>query len=186
MENTNKEKSFNSHDRTVYVDMDGVLADFHGYFKQMFGWDLPKGDAENKPELDKKMWNQINDYGKAKFFENLPWISGSKAMWNFLVDNFVNVKILSALGKSNDSSEPVKVGKMAWLNRHIPKLRESDIILVAHKHKKQEYSKPGNIIIDDTPVVIEEWKTKGGTGIFFTNADNVISKLEKLVYEKIQ
>ena len=186
MINIKEEKSFNSHDGTVYVDMDGVLANFHGYFKQLFGWDLPKGDADKKPELDQKMWKQINDYGKSRFFEELPWIEGSKTVWNFLVDNFINVKILSALGKSNASDDLTRKGKMAWLNENIPKLLEKDIILVANKHKKRHYSKPNDIIIDDTPVVIEEWNNRGGIGIFFTDAKSVIQKLEKFVYEEDQ
>lgn len=175
----------NSRDRIIFVDLDGVLCDFRGYFKQLFGWVLPKNDVDKFPELDKKMWNDINEYGKSRFFEELPWITGSKSMWSFITDNFVNIKILSALGKSNNEDDLTRKGKMMWLTKNIPKLREDDILLVANKHKKRHYSKPNDIIIDDTTVVIEEWESKGGIGILFINANDVISKLEKIVYEKI-
>lgn len=180
-----KTEKLNSRDRIVYVDMDGVLANFHGYFKHLFGWDLPKGDSDKKAELDKKMWDSINQYGKAKFFEELPWISGSKAMWTFIVDNFVNVKILSALGKTDLEDGLTKKGKITWLKHHLPNLKDADTILVVNKHQKKRYSKPGDIIIDDTPLVIEEWNSKGGHGIFFTNAEDVVNQLSHYVYQEI-
>ena len=174
-----------SRDRIVYVDMDGVLANFHGYFKHLFGWDLPKGDSDKKPELDKQMWDSINKYGKAKFFEELPWIDGSKAMWSFITDNFVNVKICSALGKTDLEDGLTKKGKLVWLKHHLPDLKDADIILVVNKHQKKRYSRPGDIIIDDTPLVIEEWDSKGGHGILFKSAGDVVNQLSHYVYQSV-
>lgn len=173
------EKENISRDRIVYVDMDGVLANFHGYFKHLFGWDLPKGDS------DKSEWESINQYGKDKFFEELPWIDGSKAMWSFITDNFVNVKILSALGKNNLKDDLTRKGKLVWLKHHLPNLKDEDILLVINKHQKKRYSRPGDIIIDDTPLVIEEWNAKGGNGIFFTSAEDVINQLKPYVYQSV-
>src|ERR1035437_266268 len=185
-----KNEKFNSYDRIVYMDMDGCLCDFHGHFKQLFGWDPGKSDdsddnTDAKVKPDHKMWDQINSYGKARFFEELPWISGSKEMWAFIVDNFTNVKILSALGKSDlEDGGITRKGKIRWLAHHLPSLNQENIILVTNKHKKRHYSKTADIIIDDTPVIIEEWNAKGGIGIFFTNASDVMKKLEKYVYEE--
>lgn len=181
----NKEKDTNiSRDRIVYVDMDGVLANFHGYFKHLFGWDLPKGD-DKRPELDKQMWDSINQYGKAKFFEELPWVPDSKYMWSFITDNFVNVKILSALGKTDLEDGLTKQGKLVWLRHHLPKLKDEDILLVVNKHQKKRYSRPGDIIIDDTPLVIDEWNAKGGHGIFFKSAEDVVEQLKQYVYQPV-
>lgn len=164
--------------KTVYVDMDGVLADFKGYFQTLFG---KNADETSDPEL----WKLIENYGKAKFFEELPWLSGSKEMWDFIVNNFMRVKILSALGKSDKIDNQTSQGKHAWLSHHLPKLRDQDIILVENKHKKRHYSKSGEIIIDDTPVVIQEWMYKGGTGILFKSPRQVIEELKTYVYEEV-
>jgi len=164
--------------KTVYVDMDGVLADFKGYFQTLFG---QNADETSDPEL----WKLIENYGKTKFFEELPWLPGSKQMWDFIVNNFMRVKILSALGKTDNIDKQTSQGKMVWLSHHLPKLRDQDIILVENKHRKRHYSKPGDIIIDDTLVVIQEWNHKGGTGILFKSAQQVIEELKKHVYEEL-
>jgi len=158
----------------VYVDMDGVLADFDQGVYNITG---TSPDTISEEEL----WNAINEYGKSKFFSELPWMSGSKEMWNFITNNFLKVKILSALGKSDKGNNQTAQGKTAWLRHNLPSLRESDIILVENKHRKRHYSRPGDIIIDDTPVVIQEWIKKGGIGILHVSATGTINQLKKYV-----
>jgi 5'(3')-deoxyribonucleotidase len=106
-------------------------------------------------------------------------------MWLFITDNFVNVKILSALGKHDLEDGLTRKGKMVWLHHHLPNLKDEDIILVTNKHQKKRYSKPGDIIIDDTPLVIEEWNAKGGHGIFFKSAGDVVNQLSHYVYQAV-
>jgi len=139
--------------RIVYVDMDGVLADFDRGFYEITG-------ISTDNLADDELWARIDAYGKAKFFSELPWMDGGKEMWNFITENFLDVKILSALGKSDKIDKQTIQGKTAWLRHHIPSLHSNDIILVDNKHRKRHYSKPGDIIIDDTPVVIQEWVKK--------------------------
>lgn len=165
--------------RTVYCDMDGVLADFSGHFHTLFGM-----DADNME--DPQLWNLIDEYGKFKFFLELPWMPGSEQMWKYITNNFMHVKILSALGKSDSIDKQTTKGKRAWLSKHIPGLRDQDIILVENKHKKRHYSKPGDIIIDDRPVVIQEWNHKGGIGILHKNAQDTIKILEKHLYDEVE
>ena len=160
--------------RIVYVDMDGVLADFDRGFYEITG-------ISTDNLADDELWARIDAYGKAKFFSELPWMDGGKEMWNFITENFLDVKILSALGKSDKIDKQTTQGKTAWLRHHLPSLHSGDIILVDNKHRKRHYSKPGDIIIDDTPVVIQEWVKKGGIGILHENAQNTISHLKRYV-----
>ena len=134
--------------RTVYVDMDGVLADFEGGFYKLAGMSI-----ENFS--DPEMWSRIDAHGKAKFFAELEWMNGGKELWQFITNNFLKVKILSALGKSDKIDKQTTQGKLTWIRHNIPTLQLDDIILVDNKHKKRHYSKPGDIIIDDTSVVIQ-------------------------------
>lgn len=163
--------------KTIYCDMDGVLANFKGHYQELFG---KNPDTTPDPEL----WNDINTHGKAKFFEELPWMPGGQELWKFMTDNFMRVKILTALGKTDKVDKQGSRGKRAWLAHHIPNLMDKDIKMVINKHQKQWYSRPGDIIIDDTPLVIDEWNAKGGTGILYQNANQAITELKKHLYEE--
>ena len=160
--------------RSIFVDMDGVLADFEGGFYKISGISI-----ENMS--DPEMWAKIDAHGKAKFFAELEWMSGGKELWQFIMNNFLKVKILSALGKSDKIDKQTTRGKLMWIRHNIPSLQLDDIILVDNKHKKRHYSKPGDIIIDDTPVVIQEWIKKGGIGILHRTASDTIARLKQYV-----
>ena len=171
MENTNNTQDYK---RTVYVDMDGVIADFDKGFYDITGMNTDNVD-------DSELWAAIDAHGKAKFFSELPWMAGGKDLWTFVTSNFLQVKILSALGKSDKVDKQTTQGKTAWLRHNIPSLHQDDIILVENKHRKRHYSKPGDIIIDDTPVVIQEWIKKGGIGLLHKTASATIAELKRYV-----
>jgi len=160
--------------RTVYVDMDGVLADSDKSFNDITGM-----SSDNVS--DQELWALIEKHGKAKFFSELPWMTGGKEMWQYITNNFLKVKILSALGKSDKIDRQTTQGKIAWLRHNIPSLQLDDIILVENKHRKRHYSKKGDIIIDDTTVVIQEWIKKGGIGILHKTAFDTIAELKQYV-----
>ena len=160
--------------RIVYVDMDGVLADFDKGF-----YDISQ--IEPSHVTTEELWAKIDAYGKAKFFSELPCMSGGKELWTYVTQNFLKVKILSALGRSDKIDKQTTKGKIVWLLHNIPTLHSGDIILVDNKHRKRQYSKQGDIIIDDTPVVIEEWIKKGGIGILHKTVHETINQLKRYV-----
>ncbi len=161
--------------RIVYVDMDGVICDFDGAFYAMTGIST---DNVN----DDEMWSQIAAHGKVRFFSEMPWMSGGKELWSFVNDNFLQVKILTALGRSDASDGgQTSRGKRMWLRTNIPSMQDSDIIMVANRHKKKQYSKPGDIIIDDNQEVIQGWLKKGGIGILHKTTPETIGQLKQYV-----
>lgn len=169
MEDQNQE-----HTRTVYVDMDGVIADFDHGFIEIAGMSPESVD-------DNELWSRISARGKSRFFSELPWMPGGQELWQFVTQNFLQVKILTALGKSDAQDKQTSTGKRQWLQKNIPDLQDSDIIMVPNKHKKRHYSKPGDIIIDDTESTIHEWNKKGGIGILHRTASETLSKLRPYV-----
>ena len=93
-----------------------------------------------------------------------------------ITSNFLKVKILSALGKSDKIDKQTTKGKLTWIRHNIPSLQLDDIILVDNKYQKKRYASPNNIIIDDTSVVIQNG-LKAVLGIFHKTAPETIKKL---------
>ena len=58
----------------LFVDLDGVLADFDSYFEQCFGV-RPNHDTYEPPG----MWDKIRAHGK--FYRNLPMMKDALELW---------------------------------------------------------------------------------------------------------
>src|SRR5687768_1983918 len=71
--------------RTLFVDLDGVLADFDGGFLKLFGFD-------NRAVEDDLMWSNINAYGT--FFQDLPAFAGAVGFYKSIAG--LNPIILTA------------------------------------------------------------------------------------------
>lgn len=166
------------YDRIVYCDLDGVLVDFRKGVANL-GFTIPPTDRIN-PQ-DDEMWKAIESIGKDKFFADLDWMNDGKQLWEFITNNFINVKILTALGKADQKDKLTTKGKRMWLSRNIPMINNHDIIMVPNKHAKKHYAKPGYILIDDTNLCIDEWVKNGGIGLLHKSAVDTIRKLERYV-----
>ena len=59
----------------LYLDLDGVVADFDNYFRDYF-------QKDHKQMDDSEMWALIDSH--PTFFKSLPMISGAKEFFNFL------------------------------------------------------------------------------------------------------
>jgi len=163
---------------TIYCDMDGVVADFHGGLKKMES-DLQKAgynsvqDWLDSPLSDDK-WKPI--VKNRKFWSTLPMMPQALKLYNYIRP--YNPNILSAVARRDPNCRP---GKLAWLRKNLRMTDTSRINLVRRRDKKQ-YAK-GNLLIDDLPKNIAEWKAAGGTGILHKSVGQTIAQLKKLGYK---
>lgn len=156
----------------VYVDMDGVLADFFG---------------EVAREHDVEYWREIHrrDLGIDQiakipgFFEMLPKLpNAGRLMSGILKLNNDKYSILSSplLSNVEESSEE----KVEWLQKHLPNHPPKAIIF---DHEKYKYARQAdgtpNILIDDWDTNIRLWEANGGIGILYKD-DTYKDALEKL------
>jgi len=155
----------------IYVDMDGVLADFEKRYKEIFGKDISRDRKDNN--FEKNFMTLIND----KHFSTLDKMDGFFELVNYL--NSVNIpkEILSSTGRPH-KHESVSSQKSEWLEKHGIDWPQ---IFVPGKHLKKNYATPNSILIDDTKSNITDWNEAGGIGILHTNVESTISMLKMYV-----
>ena len=129
-----------------YFDMDGVISNFH---KEPY-----------------KYSNAINRH----------WIANLDPFMN----NINIIRRLIADGKSvyilsKAASEQAKLGKIDWLHKYIPELKQNRIIIIVGNGKKCDYMKTKTgILIDDDKTNINQWIKAGHKGILLQDKGQII------------
>lgn len=159
--------------RKVFLDMDGVLVDFDGYFIKNFGISynsLHKADA----------WKHVESI--PNFFKKLPPLPNAKTLFtevSSVVGNPVSLEILTAKPKRTGHLITCAVDKAHWIRRHIDK----DIFIncVDGWDNKKHFCQPNDILIDDCQRNCDDWENSGGIAILYSDEalDKVIKELKK-------
>jgi len=151
----------------IYCDMDGVLTNFESRFKSLNPEHLSPAQYQAKYSIE-KFWNFIDEEIGVKFWVGMPWMSDGEELWNYIKDK--QPILLSAPSRKPQS----RLGKRLWVKNNIPGTK----LILSSADKKQNYSKPNTILIDDRPDNIDQWRLKGGIGILHTNTQDTIKQLQ--------
>lgn len=155
----------------IYVDLDGVLADFAGAVKERFGKEMA--------QIPKNvLWSKVQHYNDSHepWFYSLPKMHDADVLWQFLVQNFKNIEILSASGTTpRDASGQ----KKAWVGEHFGWDVKTNIVLSAKE--KAAFAAPNTILIDDTARAVNPFIQAGGMAVLHTNTRSTISALNVLM-----
>ena len=158
----------------VYLDMDGVLADFDQRFKDITGM-APK-DFENKYGKN-EFWKVIDEDNKISFWVGIKPMPGAAELVNAVKK--YNYELLT----SPSSKKQSYLGKILWVRNHGDILGGKPRInfkRAKEKHEvKPELSKT-DILIDDREDTIGRWNAAGGTGIVYKSIGQVLGDLKKL------
>ena len=156
----------------IYVDMDGVLADFFGVWTKMIGVKNWKDVKDVDGALDK-----IRD--TKDFWINLPLTPNASKLLNSIKKVKGNYNILSSPLPNDPNSEPQK---REWVKKMLSGFAPKRVIIT---HNKSAYAKQPdgtpNILIDDYGDNISKWESAGGVGIQHSDksADNTVKRLEE-------
>ena len=158
----------------VYLDMDGVLANFDQRFKDITGM-APK-DFEDKHGKN-EFWKVIDEDNKISFWVGIKPMPGAadlvKAVKKY------NYELLTSPSAKKQSY----LGKILWVRNHSDILGGKPRInfkRASEKHEiKPELAKT-DILIDDREDTIGRWNAAGGTGIVYKSIGQVLGDLKKL------
>jgi 5'(3')-deoxyribonucleotidase len=157
----------------IFLDMDGVLADFDRYCLETIGKSLSTfPDSESG-------WAALGQ-DKYTMFRHLKPMEDA----HILVDGVIklaheyryHVGVLTAIPKIG-RVPLAKRHKKEWLYNHFPELLD-DFNIGPYAEDKQKHCVVGDILIDDSHLNIPQWIDVGGVGILHTSAINSLVELE--------
>ena len=159
----------------VYVDMDGVIADFAKGVQQKILPNWSEGMSDANKKMDREMWKGIYHYQKKGgfFWYDLDPMPDMTTLWNY-VKQF-NPQILTAAGNPEYNAGEQKY---RWIAKHLGS--NITVHVVRRAVEKAQFATPGAILIDDKRKALDPWEAAGGIGVHHVTAANSIAQLKQL------
>ena len=162
-------------DYYIYLDMDGVVANFDKRFEDLSGMT----PSEFISKYDKNaFWDLIDEKHKIAFWRGIEVMPGADRLVNYVAQ--YPYEMLTAPSAKKQSV----IGKSLWIKDKVGTLYSSQPKVTYKRAKEKHLVKPNltkfDILIDDKPSTIDNWNNAGGTGIFYQSASQVINDLKKL------
>jgi 5'(3')-deoxyribonucleotidase len=154
---------------TLYLDMDGVLADFN---KEYVKFDPEKADR-------KRFRESVMSH---RIFEKLDFMPDAQELLNHVAKlQNIRVEILTSMGTHEpEQANQAMMQKLTWLKaKNIPYKGN----FVNNKQQKSKYATPESILIDDSVGCISPFIAAGGHGILHVNASDSISMLDSTILQ---
>lgn len=167
----------------LYLDMDGVQADFFGAWADKHNvshWKSIQNKENEIEELANSTPEQVYD-----FFRNLRLLKGGKEIIDWVQQHNIPYTVLSAplRGPYADVS---KQAKRDWLDQHHPG-SSSNAIFTSGKQKYAVTNGVANVLVDDFGPYIQKWTDAGGIPVKHEDeaevpsaAQDTIKQLEKI------
>ena len=155
----------------IYLDMDGVIADFEKRYKELYH--MEPRQAEKKKEFNK----YFDDFIATGQFETLDLMPEAEQLLSFLKSIDIPTKILSSTA-SQERYDAIAPQKEKWLDMHGINFER---IFVPGKRFKYKYADANSLIIDDTVSVIDDWRRAGGYAIWHNNVPSTLMMLKLYV-----
>lgn len=154
----------------IYLDLDGVQADFDKGARQVLGMEPQAFEAQYGSE---EFWARISNV--PNFYYNLPKMADVQLLWDF-VDSVDQSATLTALPRT--FPEVADHQKRRWVWTHRPAMRVFSVIGALNK---KAYAGDGGILIDDRADIKPGWEAEGGKFILHTSAKDTIRQLKELL-----
>ena len=162
--------------RTIFLDMDGVVADFDTFASNLLG--RPVGWHDSKHDLTAEEWAKLSSVDR--LYYQLPLMPDATKLVAYVksLSTRFQIGFLTAVPRRT-TMPSARDDKQAWVDKYFPGMRMD---IGPYSHDKQKWCTPGDILIDDRPSNIAEWTNAGGIAIYHTgDVDATIKELNKII-----
>lgn len=149
-----------SENHIVYLDIDGVLADFEKGVEQQYSKRYIDFTKEERTDF----WTNI---GNVDFYELLEIIPEGLSLLEQLLNNNVNICLMTSTGSTVDH---IKVGKKK-LNWIYNTLHYNVPVCLVTPGTKHHHVGPTSILIDDRAIETNAWTQHGGIAYLFKESE---------------
>jgi len=160
----------------VYIDMDGVIADFFGGVEKLYGVQHWKELVSDKTkDLKTEVINRITG---TDFFATLPKFNDVGELISMVKEFTGGHFSINTSPLRGDHENSTKYKKL-WIQNNIE--QPDDVIVTGRKesYAKDKASGTPNILIDDRPVNIQRWQGAGGYGILYQANRDSLTKVKQ-------
>lgn len=152
----------------INVDMDGVLADFDGYYAHWFG-DRPT----RWPDPETVDWDKVRSV--PQFFSAMPMIEDAPALIQGVVETGLPWRVLTGVPGSINKCDNDKV---EWIR---DRFKPTPEVLCCRSREKCLHCEPGDVLIDDYTKYRDLWLNAGGIFIVHRTASDSLAQLQKVI-----
>lgn len=150
---------------TIFLDMDGVLADLHAGIVEF------SGDPEITNQRSKLFKDWLPKYVEVNGFETQAAMPNADKLVYFLTklhkQGKVKLAILTSHGEFYEPFSEVIRQKKAWLEKNFPQLNKIPFCATASGADKSTLANPNTLLIDDHGKNIVHFTNAGGNGIVY-------------------
>ncbi len=162
----------------LYLDMDGVQADFFGAWAKRHGLTHYKEIPHPEDAINELAHSSPEEV--YNFFRDLEPLQGGQQIISWLHKNKIPFTVLSAPLRGPYANNSIEA-KKDWLDQYNPGTSNNAIFT----SKKFKYAKNGNdvnVLVDDFGRYLDGWNNAGGIAVKHEdgNTNHTISELEKI------
>ena len=149
----------------LFLDLDGVLADFDAGFRQLFGLSSSAFEAKHgKREFWRRIARADNFYG------SLPLMPDAMELFDAV--RHLDPTILTGLPLGNWAAPQ----KVEWAAEHFPGTR----IITTMARDKYKHMTGMDVLVDDREQHRDKWEDAGGTFVTHKNAERSLAALRDI------
>ncbi len=147
----------------LFVDMDGVLADFDRHHETVFGWRPSKAE-------DNVDWDAVRAVNG--FFADIPPMADLPRLWA-RIERYRPIVLTGVPPLVEEAAD----NKRAWVTKNLGAHVE---VRCCQSREKWQHANPGDILIDDWIKYKQLWLAAGGRWITHRSAEETIADLNAM------